>query len=107
MSDEISYEGIDENTLLWRLYHGTRPLGLGFLHDRPDFSPIEAAEVVAHAREHAPDGLLRFDYVAGRPIKVSFDTNTKTIRRAALYDRDAGSGACQRVVDEIRSWKDY
>jgi hypothetical protein len=103
MDDVISYEGIDEAELLVALYHGTKPLGMGWLHNNDGFSVDDARKYVEHATKHAHNGKAWFDYVAGRPVKVAFDTLLKNIERVDLYDRDAGEGACKRVVDGLRA----
>ena len=40
-----------------------------------------------------------FDYLYGRCLKVEINGSTL---RTALYDRDYGQGAAQRVVDSLR-----
>ena len=114
MNDEISYEGIDEAVLIHGLYHGTRPLGLGFLQnvDGLTVDQVRAELASAYKRPEygvpaldAPneehDGNIRFDYFHGRPLKLTLNTKAKTFA-PRLYDRDAGSGAAQRVVDSLR-----
>ena len=44
-------------------------------------------------------GVYRFDYVCGRPLKVTIDSKEGWIDRADLYDRDAGRGACERAIE--------
>lgn len=99
--DEISYEGIDEAVLIHGLYHGTQPLGMGWLHNldsltldqvREDFKRLVEADMKS----------IYFDYYRGRPLKTNIDTEKKTLT-TRLYDRDAGSGAAQSVVDRLRA----
>lgn len=104
MSD-ISYEGLDEAELIVALHAGTRPLGMGFLHDK-EVTLADAREYMAEQiSRYSPNETVvyRFDYLFGRPIKVSLDTKNKIILRADLYDRDAGEGACQRIVSSLLS----
>lgn len=99
MDNVIDITGIDLAQLLVALYHGTRAVGLGVLHDRPDFDLADANEALAYARSH--DGKrIYFDYLAGRPLKLGILGNE--LSGARLYDRDAGEGACQRAVDSCR-----
>ncbi len=96
--DEISYEGLTEAEALLALYEGTRAIGMGVMNDKPDFSLADAQRIIDHGRTLTLSGPLRFDYVAGRPLKVALDTEAKLIRRVRLYDRDAGFGACERTI---------
>lgn len=100
--DSIDIDGIPPQELLLGLYHGTRPLGLGLMHNAPSYGLVDAAADYAHAHEHRYNHQVRFDYVAGRPIKVTFDLAARRLRRVRLYDRDAGQGAAQAVVDRLR-----
>jgi hypothetical protein len=104
VNDSISYDGIDEAVLLHALYHGTRPLGMGFVRNKDDFSVNDAREYVVDVMEFSRNGRIYFDYVAGRPIKSYFDTVAKTVT-TALYDRDAGDGKCAEVVARLKAVK--
>ncbi len=94
--DSIDISGIDKAALLAALYNGTRPLGWGILHDKPSGMTAEEA---AKFLDDTHNG--RFDYVAGRPIKVEFAGDQ--LKFARLYDRDTHDGACQAIVDRLRS----
>lgn len=100
MSDfEIDIAGIDKADLLAALYNCTRSRHLGRLHDLGrELSRDEAAVALSSV----PQGPIHFDYLMGRPIKVTFDGDR--LLRPDLYDRDApaGKGSCQRIVDELR-----
>lgn len=99
MSGVLSYEGIDEAVLVHALYHGTRPLGTGILHDAPNLTIEQVrADLAKFARR---DGYY-FDYYRGRPLKMSVDTKAKTIT-TALYDRDAGHGMAAGIVAGLRA----
>lgn len=102
MENTIDITGIDQAELLAALHNGTNALGMGALHDiGRDMTKGEAQEIVDYATDNAyRPGRIRFDYVKGRPLKVSF--NGDTLEGAALYDRDSSPGACQRVVDSLR-----
>lgn len=88
----VNIKGIDKAKLLAALYDNARPLGMGMLHYTPEPMGIE------HAR-----GLLeetgRFDYVAGRPLKVRLDGDELD---TWLYDRDQGAGEGERIVAQLR-----
>jgi hypothetical protein len=111
----VSYEGLEEGLVLHALYHGTRAMGWGALHDNSSFSledarswfsdgPAEGEFEPGLGYNRRREGhIVRLDYVAGRPIKVTFDTKAKTIDRDDLYDCDAGRGACARIIDHLRS----
>lgn len=120
-TDEISYEGIDEAELIHGLYHGTRALGMGALHDiggltveqvRSDIETLKPqkpwsmpAALPGGSGSREPGGHLYFDYYRGRPLKCGIDTERKVITDPRLYDRDAGQGAARRVVDALRARK--
>ena len=88
----IDIKGLDKAKVLVALHRGTRPLGLGVLSDR------EVTEAEADAvRAIGDDGYV--DYFAGRPIKVDFRGDEIDPR---MYDRDAGSGAAERVIASLR-----
>ncbi len=97
----IDITGIDRVKLLQSLYRNTRPLGMGILHDQPGGLTYELARsALSHATGGSDTADCWFDYIAGRPIKVSFRGNE--LHADTIYDRDAGQGACQRAVDEAR-----
>ena len=67
----INYSGIDEAELVLALYHGTRPLGLGMLHNNNSLSLEAVKEELAHKDASgygASSGRYSFDYLYGRPI---------------------------------------
>jgi hypothetical protein len=99
MGDEISYDGIDEAELVHALYHGTRPLGMGYLHNNERLA-IEDVRA-ALANYNADKGRIHIDYFSGRPLKVTLNRETKTFS-PRLYDRDAGTGEAARIVGELR-----
>jgi len=91
MSDKIDIKGLDKGAVVAALYNASRPLGMGMLHYDP--SRMSAAEASTYAGDY-------IDYLKGRVMKVdvrgdSFDP--------WLYDRDNGSGAAVRVIDEVRA----
>jgi hypothetical protein len=97
--DTIDITGLDPAAVLHALYHGTRPLGMGMLHNAPGFSIEDARAVLEDMPEHR--GERRFDYVCGRPLKVRIGETT--LSSVWLYDRDAGQGQAKRVIDRLRA----
>lgn len=97
---DIDISGLDEAAVLAALWVGTQPLGLGFLQAQVVVTVDEAREWFKEYRARC-NGPVHFDYVRGRPIKVTFDGDL--LRFTRLYDRDAGEGAAQRVVDALRA----
>lgn len=91
----IDVSGIDKGDLLAALHNNTKPLGLGRLHDLK--RDITGEEVRKEMGEYLVDG-RHIDYYHGRPIKIFFGDAIDP----AMYDRDAGTGAFQRVVDKLR-----
>lgn len=94
----LDIEHLDRVALLIALHAGTKALRLGRLHDQGPLTRERAIEYIEHVTR--PNGMVRFDYVDGRPIKVTFRGND--LEDAALYDRDAGEGKCARIVEEQR-----
>lgn len=115
--ETIDATGIDKVSLVLELYAGTMAIGLGELHDQAGgLTKEQAAEALGSCSRSTPYQLFNgnpkvvrecsFDYVAGRPLKVSvleLDDGRTVIDRPDLYDRDAGAGACQRAVDRARA----
>lgn len=76
-------------------YHGR--LG-GLAEYLPRLTLDDAQEMLS--APPSPDGVVWFDYVCYRPIKVGFGENF--IRRADLYDRDNdGPGTCADIVMDV------
>jgi hypothetical protein len=104
----LSYEGLTEAEVIRALYHGTRAMGFGAMHDTPGFTVEDAEAWVQAAREHAHSErahILHFDYVSGRPLKVTLNTDAKVVERVRLYDRDAGEGQCAAMLERARARK--
>jgi hypothetical protein len=108
MSDIISYKGIDEADLVLALHNGTQAIGFGVRQNNPNLT-IEDVRADLKAKDDSGWGKTKgeyaFDYYYGRPLKVTLNTEKKEIHRADLYDRDAGQGAAQRIVDSLRKGK--
>lgn len=104
----ISYAGIDEAVLVHALYHGAAqfapntPAGLiNLLHGGNQVTlDVVRQELAGRLRDR--DGSLHIDYFRGRPLKIELNPATEEFS-PRLYDRDAGEGAAQRVVDRLRA----
>lgn len=88
----IDVSTIPPARLLAALYNNAKPLGMGFLHARPNMTEDDAAELL-RGRERP-----YFDYLYGRPLKVEINGSTLNPR---LYDRDWGDGAAERIVNKL------
>lgn len=112
--DEIDVSDIPQAELLAELYNRAQVMGMGFLQRRAEPMTVEQAQALldgrdaetdyggSKAQDRGPNKPAYFDYVYGKPLKVSIDGKTL---RAYLYDRDQGDGAAQRAVDAIRARK--
>lgn len=122
----IDIKGLDRAELLVALHAGTRALGLGVLHDRGAISyeaakelcgmggkvpnangldggtSVDMSSVPGVTTLERPKDVVNFDYVQGRPLKVSFRGDE--LHGEWLYDRDApgGPGSCERIVAELK-----
>jgi hypothetical protein len=83
--------------VLKALHDGTQALGLGRLHDLGrDMTIKEAEDMIAKMEKWGLS--LYFDYIYGRPLKVNITGDEFDER---LYDRDAGEGQAQCVIDAL------
>lgn len=105
----VDIKGIDKAELLAALYNGSRPMGMGFLRAQPgNMTTEEAREAIGAGDDHKRDfgaqrGGLYFDYLHGRPLKIEIGGDTL---RTALYNRDNGSGAAERIVSTLRKQRE-
>lgn len=91
MMTDIS--GIDRDLLLFRLWQATCQHNNGRWPVEFDLDQAKGQANVA--------GYV--DYACGRPIKATILDESVTMVDTSLYDRDAGVGTFQRVVDTIRA----
>ena len=90
----MNIEGLDKAEVLAALYNGSRQQGMGFRQTR-------GAEgmTVEQAREELTNNEQQyFDYLHGRVMKISLcgdELNT------ALYNRDNGEGAAERIIEGV------
>lgn len=94
----VSIVGLDRAEVLAALYNASRPQGLGFLHYTPTpMTRDEAASLLPSG------GSNYFDYLNGRVMKISLQSDVEVETR--LYDRDNGEGAGERVIAALRAGK--
>ena len=90
----ISIDGLDRVAVFQALYDNAKVLGMGAMHATS--GPLSRAEAL---QEMGKSPELYFDYVRGRVMKVDLSS---TELHPALYDRDNGPGAVQRVISDLR-----
>ena len=96
--------------VLAALYNHSRPMGLGVLQARGPLTKEDAQVLVDTGRDDIkrmfPEGAaartrenqVDFDYLYGRPLKVTFLDGQ--IRGLRLYDRDnGGPGTARRLIE--------
>ena len=105
-SGRLSFAGIEPGVLVHALYHGTKALGpYAKVNDRPKLSLAEAEAMMeyrADPTDHTDQGRYVVEWMAGRPLKIDLDLNTKTFD-PTWYDRDAGDGRAAEVLQKLRS----
>lgn len=87
----IDIKGLDKAAVLMALHNGTRPLGMGMLHNIGNMT-------IEQARKGIERCGMSWDYCHGRPLKVDISGNSFD---EWAYDRDAGQGAAQRAIDGL------
>lgn len=115
-SDEIDITGLDPVEVVVALCNASGlPPGLegmrGVLADDPDARAAIVAALAGSRRASPAYGdapayeYVLFDYVEERPVKVGvrFYAARAALTGAAYFDRDAGEGACARVVAAFRA----
>lgn len=92
MKEVISTAGLSKAKVLAALYNAARPQGMGFLHyDSTPMTEDQAQEIIN-------SGMLYFDYLKGRVMKISLEDEMIDIR---LYDRDNGRGCAELVIHQL------
>lgn len=98
----MDYTGISEFVLLRKLWEKTRPVGIGIQLDKIRAGAIPMDAEIEQAFRRC-DNTVYVDYLCGRPLKVTLDTQKKCMHGAHLYDRDAGAGVAESVLAELRT----
>lgn len=91
----IDIKGLDKAEVLAALYNNSQPIGLGQLQYVPGDLPMERAASIVASR----NGVLNFEYMAGRVMKVDISDDEFD---EWLYDRDNGTGAAERAIAPLR-----
>lgn len=93
----MNIAGRDKAAVLAALYNGSRQQGMGFLSGRGHFQMT-----VDQAREEidARGKDLYFDYLHGRVMKINLSGDEVD---TALYNRDNGYMAAERIIENLRS----
>lgn len=104
----IDIKGLEKGAVLKALFDASKQQGMG-LYDRSGAEPIrleDATEIVQartrtqrNAQTLSQETTCQFDYLRGRVLKVDIGGDAFDPR---LYDRDNGSGAAFRAIDELR-----
>lgn len=111
MSRTINVTGIDEWELLAALHNASKvmPTTVCMMQSRGEITASEARD--ASQSDVRDEYQLRngvpfwADYLFGRPIKAFLkrEGNDVILERTDLYDRDAGQGVAQKVIDGLRT----
>ena len=86
----VNISGLHKGELLQHLVFHTAPTGLGWIEFGRGFDIVEATSM-------AEGGFV--DYCRGRCIKTDL---RGMLANPRLYDRDAGAGEFQKVVNNLR-----
>jgi hypothetical protein len=89
----IDIKGIDRKKLLIEMWKNA-PIASFFMFSGIPAPPLEESEL-----EDACNNKY-IDYMCGRPIKTMFDETN--IISVGGYNRDAGEGALERIVEKLR-----
>ena len=87
----VDIRGLSKPAVLAALCNATSSLGMGRLEDKGPVSEKDAEAVLERSSY--------VDYCCGRPIKADFAGDQF---ESWGYDRDAGQGAAERVVEKLR-----
>ena len=95
---DIQFDGLPPEYMLYYLYTNTAPQGMGVFAamKAPTMTLDLARQILAELIDKRRDS-VRFDYLYGRPLKVTMYRDG--VGDTWLYDRDAGLGAARRVFD--------
>ena len=113
MENEIDISGLDKAELLAALFNGSAQFGMGCMHGsgRADITVDDARKIIDPDSaddktltpwEQQDAKRLYFDYLRGRVLKVKLSGDNM---RTALYNRDIGRGAAEKIVAQLRASK--
>lgn len=89
----VSITGLDRAEVLAALFNASRQQGMGFIH-REGQSQMSVSQAREELRNRS-----RFDYLRGRVMKIDLGEEPMF---TAMYDRDNGSGAAERIINGLR-----
>lgn len=90
---KVNIKGLNKAKVLASLYNSAAPQGMGFFQADNRIMTEEVAADILKEYTH-------FDYLRGRPLKLSLDKDDEV--DVALYDRDNGEGVGKFTIDELR-----
>lgn len=89
----LSIAGLDKSKVLQALFNASKQQGMGFAN------PAGASQMnEAEAKEIVDSGVLSYDYLKGRVMKVDISGDDLSV---GLFDRDNGQGAAARAIGSI------
>ena len=105
MTHMVNIENLPHAEILSALFNNSHPVGMGIiaaLHGPKEMS-IQMAESIIDEKKREGRN-ISFDYLFGRPLKVSFSNDREL--DAQLYDRDnGGPGTAAHLIGELRKKK--
>ena len=90
----VSIAGLDKVAILAAFYNRAQPQGMGYAHFHPKSMTVEEAQAILDGNSD-----MYFDYLKGRVMKVDLSKNDVN---TALYNRDNGFEAAEKVIDGVR-----
>lgn len=93
----VDIKGLDKAEVLLALYDGSHCQGMSFLGAVDSYTLDDARADYENSRDKY------FDYLHGHVLKVDLSGDEFN---GALYDRDCGEGAAQRVIDKLKASKE-
>ena len=92
MSEQININGLDKVELLKKLWTNMKPASFFSYHPTVSVPGFDESSARCAVKKY-------IDYFQGRAIKMDLSVDSID---PYLYDRDAGTGTFQRVVDSMK-----
>jgi len=89
----VDVSDLNPAQVLAALYNNAKTQGLGFLDFEKEPMSVEQAQEILDSSNDK-----YFDYLKGRVMKIRIEKSLDT----ALYNRDNGEGAAERVIENLR-----
>lgn len=93
----MNIAGLDKAAVLAALYNGSRQQGKGFLNGA-GYLPMTVDQAREEIDARGKD--LYFDYLHGRVMKINLSGDEVD---TALYNRDNGYMAAEKIIENLRS----